>query len=125
MKAFGVSGLTQLAKYKTELATLVAPYTAQLAFISAHQDALQQLQEGSAKAPHQWQHWFWVDLAGMVVFIPTIWVIKGRWKPSSARRDAEQHEATVAAELARLIGVEASRGVKRAGPSHRRGAHTM
>jgi sugar phosphate permease len=108
VKAFGVSGLTQLAKYKTELATLVAPYTAQLTFISAHQGALQQLQEGSAKAPHQWQHWFWVDLAGMVLFIPTIWVIKGRWMPSSARRDAEQHEAAVAAEMARLIGVGAS-----------------
>ena len=43
----------------------------------------------------------------MVVFIPTIWVIKGRWKPSSARRDAEEHEAAVAAEMSRLIGVEA------------------
>ena len=102
-----MSGLTELAKYKTELATLVEPYTAQLAFIAAHEGALQQLQKGSAKAPHQWQHWFCVDLAGMVVFIPTIWLTKGRWKPSSARRDAEEHEAAVAAEMARLIGVEA------------------
>ena len=65
---------------------------------------LQQLQKGSAEAPHQWQHWFWVDLAGMVVFIPLIWVIKGRWRPSSARRDAAEHEAAVAEELARLVG---------------------
>ncbi len=104
VKAFGVSGLTQLAKYKTELSTLVAPYTAQLTYISTHQDALQQLQKGSAAAPHEWQHWFWVDLAGMVIFIPVIWLIKGRWRPSSARRDAAEHEAAVAEELARLIG---------------------
>jgi sugar phosphate permease len=107
-KAFGVQGLTELAKYKTQLATLVEPYTAQLAFISGHQGALAQLQEGAAKAPHQWQHWFWVDLGGMVLFIPSIWVIKGRWKPSSARRDAAEHEAAVATEMARLIGVEAA-----------------
>ena len=102
-KAFGVAGLTELAKYKTQLASLVEPYTAQLAYISAHQGALQQLQKGSAEAPHQWQHWFYVDLAGMVVFIPLIWLTKGRWKPSSARRDAAEHEAAVAEELARLI----------------------
>ena len=40
----------------------------------------------------------------MVLFIPVIWVIKGRWRPSSARRDADEHEAAVAAELARLVG---------------------
>ena len=80
------------------------PYTAQLTYIQAHQAALQKLQKGSAKAPHQWQHWFYVDLAGMVVFIPAIWLTKGRWKPSSARRDAEEHRAAVAEELARLIG---------------------
>jgi hypothetical protein len=103
-KAFGVAGLTELAKYKTQISTLVEPYTAQLSYISAHESALAQLEKASAKAPHEWQHWFYVDLAGMAVFIPLIWLIKGRWKPSSARRDAAEHEAAVAEELARLIG---------------------
>jgi hypothetical protein len=40
----------------------------------------------------------------MLVFIPVIWVTGGRWRPSSARRDAEAHQAAVAEELARLIG---------------------
>jgi MFS family permease len=103
-KVFGVAGLTQLAKYKTQLATLVQPYQDQLTFIQAHQAALQTLEKGSAQAPHQWQHWFWVDVAGMLVFIPVIWLTGGRWRPSSARRDAEAHQAAVAEELARLIG---------------------
>jgi MFS family permease len=104
VKAFGTSGLLELAKYKTQLNELVAPYTAQLSYIQGHEAALQQLQKGSTEAPHQWQHWFWVDLAGMVIFIPTIWLAKGRWKPSSARRDVQEHQAAVAEELARLTG---------------------
>jgi sugar phosphate permease len=108
-KAFGLKGLTELAKYKTQLTNLVEPYTAELTYISGHETALLQLQKGSAAAPHQWQHWFYVDLAGMVVFIPVIWLSKGRWRPSSARRDAQEHETAVAEELARLIGEQSVR----------------
>jgi MFS family permease len=103
-KAFGAAGLGELAKYKTQLAKYVQPYTAQLTYIQGHQAELKELQAGSAKAPSQWQHWFYVDLAGIVIFVPTIWLAKGRWKPSSARRDADEHQAAVAEELARLIG---------------------
>jgi hypothetical protein len=103
-KVFGVSGLLQLNSYKTQLTTLVVPYTAQLAYINAHQAALADLEKGVAQAPHQWQHWFYVDFAGMVIFTPVIWLMRGRWRPSLARRDAEEHEAAVSAELARLIG---------------------
>ena len=93
-----------MAKYKTQLTKYVQPYTAQLAYIQGHQAALKELQKGSAKAPSQWQHWFYVDLAGILIFVPTIWLAKGRWRPSAARRDAEEHSAAVAEELARLIG---------------------
>jgi MFS family permease len=103
-KAFGASGLAELAKYKTQLTKYVQPYTAQLTYIQGHEAALKDLQQGSAKAPSQWQHWFYVDLAGILIFVPTIWLAKGRWRPSSARRDAEEHQAAVAEELARLIG---------------------
>ncbi len=103
-KAFGAAGLAELAKYKTQLTKYVQPYTAQLTYIQGHEAALKELQQGSSEAPSQWQHWFYVDLAGILVFVPTIWLAKGRWKPSSARRDAEEHKAAVAEELARLIG---------------------
>ncbi len=103
-KAFGVSGLLELNKYKTQLTTLVVPYSEQLAYINAHQGALMDLEKGAAEAPHQWQRWFYVDLAGMIIFTPVIWLMRGRWRPSLARRDAAEHEAAVAAELSRLIG---------------------
>jgi MFS family permease len=110
-KAFGATGLAELAKYQVQLKKYVLPpkNAAQLSFIQAHQAALMALEKGSAQAPHQWQHWFYVDVAGMLIFIPVIWLTGGRWKPSSARRDAEEHQAAVAEELARLIGQQTVR----------------
>jgi MFS family permease len=102
-KAFGGAGLLELAKYKTQLQTLVQPYTAQLTFIQAHQSALDSLQKASTEAPHQWQRWFYIDLGGMVIFLPIIWLTKGRWSPKAAHRDAEEHETAVRDELARLV----------------------
>ena len=102
-KAFGAKGLGQLAAYQTQLKALVQPYQDQLAFLQTHQAALTELQNGQKQAPKQWQHWFYIDLAGMVIFVPLIWLTKGRWRPSSARRDAEEHEARVNEELSRLI----------------------
>ena len=58
--------------------------------------------KGQAQSPKQWQRWFWVDVAGMVVFFPTIWLTRGRWSPRRARRDEEEHERAVAAELEQL-----------------------
>jgi hypothetical protein len=103
-KAFGAKGLLELASFKSKLQALVEPYQAQLTFIEAHQAALQDLQKGSNEAPHQWQHWFYVDLGGMVVFIPLIWLTKGRWSPAAARRDAQEHDERVREELDRLLG---------------------
>jgi hypothetical protein len=106
-KAFGAKGLAQLATYETQLKTLVQPYTEQLNFIQAHESALTALTNAQKQAPQQWQHWFYVDLAGMVIFIPLIWLTKGRWRLSSARRDAAEHDARVNEELSRLIGIGA------------------
>ena len=53
-------------------------------------------------APHQWQTWWWVCVAGEVAFLPTVLLLAGRWRPSSARRDAEEHRRLVDAELAKL-----------------------
>jgi hypothetical protein len=107
VKAFGLKDALKLNSYKSQLQTLVEPYQAQLTFIEAHQAALTDLQKGSAEAPHQWQHWFYVDLGGMVVFIPLIWLTKGRWKPSAAKRDAQEHQLLVQEELARLTAAGA------------------
>ncbi len=105
-KALGPATLAQVLKYEKTLTTLVQPYTAQLNYLSAHQAQLMALQEGAKKAPSQWQHWFWVDLVGMVVFIPTIWLARGRWSPRRAREDERAHEQAVTEELDRLLRAE-------------------
>jgi hypothetical protein len=58
--------------------------------------------EASARNPGQWQNWWWICLAGQVVFVPFIFVMTGRWKPRQAARDLAEHEESVARELASL-----------------------
>ncbi len=82
-------------------------YRTELAYLSQHQAQLTALENGVAKSPAQWQHWFWVCLVGMVVFIPTIWLNRGRWSPGKAREDERKHEADVQAELKQLVGADA------------------
>jgi len=107
-KALGAANFAQLVKYQTPLKKLVQPYEAQLNYLSAHQTQLVALQNAVKKSPQQWQHWFWVDVAGMVVFIPTIWLIGGPWGPRKAKRDAEEHDRAVEEELARILSDDPS-----------------
>jgi hypothetical protein len=43
----------------------------------------------------------------MVLFIPTIFLNRGRWSPKKARQDEAQHEDDVAQELRELVGANA------------------
>ncbi|HMK63956.1 MAG TPA: MFS transporter [Acidimicrobiales bacterium] len=54
------------------------------------------------RAPNEWKRWWWVCLGGQVVFLVMIAFTRGRWSPKSARRDIEERERLVQAELARL-----------------------
>jgi MFS family permease len=49
-----------------------------------------------------WRTWFWVCFGCVAVFIPCIFTMHGRWSPKKAQADFQEHEARVAAELARL-----------------------
>jgi hypothetical protein len=80
----------------------VLPYTTVLNQIAAHQTQLTALQNGVSRSPRQWQHWFWVCEGGVLLFIPTIFLIRGRWSPRKAKRDKDDHDRTVADELALL-----------------------
>ena len=82
-------------------------YRTQLAYLSAHQSELNALLSGVAKSPKQWQHWFWVCVGGMVLFIPTIFLNRGRWSPKKARQDEDEHKDDVAKELKELVGANA------------------
>jgi hypothetical protein len=106
-KAVGPVVFGKVVTNITKLKTLVVPYEAQLGYLAAHQDQLTSLLGGVAQSPVQWQNWFWVCLGGMVLFIPTIWLNRGRWNPARARDDEKQHEADVRAELEQLVGASA------------------
>jgi MFS family permease len=117
--AKGIAILTTIAANSTaidsviaagpQLAT-VAPYAAQLtalskvppsvfAYLKAHGAAVT---TAAANAPGQWKTWYWICFGGIILFLLSIPVLRGRWKPSDARRDEREHEAMVAAELAKL-----------------------
>ena len=92
-----------------KLAT-VAPYAAQLTalskvppqvfpYLKAHGASVQ---TAAAQEAGQWKDWYWVCFGGIIAFLLSIPLLRGRWRPSSARRDEEEHEAMVAAELAKL-----------------------
>jgi MFS family permease len=92
-----------------ELDTL-KPYTAQLdalskvppsaiAYLDAHGT---QVQTASAQAANQWKHWYWVCFGGIIFFLLSIPLLRGRWSPRAARRDEAEHEAMVQEELTKL-----------------------
>jgi MFS family permease len=101
--------LATVAPYASDLTT-IAPYSAQLtalskvppsafAYLKAHGAAVT---KAAAGAPGQWRDWWWVCFGGMIFFLLTIPLMKGRWRPSDARRDEAEHEAMVKSELAKL-----------------------
>jgi MFS family permease len=49
-----------------------------------------------------WKAWFWVCIGCVVVFVPFIFTMRGRWSPAKARADFNEHEAKVAEELSKL-----------------------
>jgi len=101
--------LTKVAPYAADL-TAIAPYSAQLTalskvpspvfpYLKAHGAAVTKAAAGIAG---QWRDWWWVCFGGMIFFLLTIPLLRGRWSPRAARRDEEAHEQLVASELAKL-----------------------
>jgi len=101
--------LKTIAPYSTEL-TAIAPYSAQLtalskvpptvtAYLTAHASAVQ---TAAAKTAGQWKTWYWICFGGIIIFLLSIPLLRGRWRTRDAKRDEEEHEALVQAELAKL-----------------------
>jgi len=101
--------LTTIAPYSAEL-TKMAPYGPQLtalakvppgvfAYLQAHGAAVQ---SAAAKTASQWKTWYWICFGGIVIFLLSIPLLRGRWRPRDAKRDEAEHEAMVDAELAKL-----------------------
>ena len=104
-----VADLLTIKPYASEL-TLMAPYSAQLtalskvppgvlAYLNAHAAAVQ---KAAAQTAGQWKTWYWICFGGIIFFLFSIPLLRGRWRPRDARRDEAEHEAMVQAELAKL-----------------------
>ncbi len=74
------------------------------AYMTAHGGAVA---AAAAKSPGQWRTWYWVCFGGIIFFLLSIPLLRGRWRPRDAKRDEDEHEAMVQAELAKLQGASA------------------
>jgi MFS transporter, ACS family, D-galactonate transporter len=61
----------------------------------------------ASKSPGQWKTWWWVCFGGLMFFLLSVPLLRGRWSPAKAKADEEAHEALVAAEMAKLQGAAA------------------
>src|ERR1700729_1730429 len=80
--------LTTIAPYSSEL-TAIAPYSAQLtalskvppaaiAYLQAHGSAVQ---NAAATTAGQWKTWYWICFGGIIVFLLSIPLPRGGWRP--------------------------------------------
>ena len=53
-------------------------------------------------APNEWKRWWWVCVGGQVMLFLIIFFIPGRWSPAVAKRDEEERDREVDAELEKL-----------------------
>src|SRR6185437_11475665 len=101
--------LSTIAPYAKELTTM-APYSAQLTalskvppdvfpYLQAHG---KDVQDAAAKTASQWKTWYWICVGGVIFFLLSIPLLRGRWRTRDAKRDEAEHEAKVQEELARM-----------------------
>jgi MFS family permease len=101
--------LQTVAPFATDLQT-IAPFSAQLtalskvpkpalAYLQAHGAAVS---KAAAQSPGQWKTWYWICFGGVIFFLLSIPLLKGRWRTSDAKKDEQAHEAMVESELAKL-----------------------
>ena len=117
--AKGLAVLSTISANKTAIDGVIAaapkldslkPYTAELTALSKVPPNVSsfvstfgpQVSTALTKAPGQWRTWYWVCFGGVIFFLLSIPLLRGRWRPRDARRDEEEHEAMVQAELAKL-----------------------
>jgi MFS family permease len=58
----------------------------------------------AAKTDSQWKTWYWICFGGVIIFLLSIPLLRGRWRTRDAKKDEAEHEAMVQAELAKLSG---------------------
>jgi MFS family permease len=104
--ATAINGVIKVAPQLQKIAPYAVPLTAlskipakDLAYLKAHAT---DVQNAANKTVGQWKTWYWICFGGIVFFLLSIPLLRGRWRTSDARRDEQEHEAMVEAELAAL-----------------------
>jgi MFS family permease len=92
--------LQKVAPYASQLKALSSVPPGVFTYLQAH---AKDVQNASANAPNQWKHWYWVCFGGIIFFLLSIPLLRGRWRPAAARRDEAEHEALVQAELEKMM----------------------
>jgi len=91
--------LQTLTPYAAQLTALskMPPYV--VPYLTAHGASVQ---KAAADTAGQWKTWYWICFGGIIFFLLSVPLLRGRWRPRDARRDEAEHEAMVEAELAKL-----------------------
>jgi len=104
-----VSGLLTFNPLATDIQSGKPVSAAQVALVRANSPQLavmlvaaKVLVPAQKAAPDEWKRWWWVCIAGQVVFLFLLFFMRGHWSPRVAKREAEEHERLVDAELAEL-----------------------
>lgn len=91
--------IAQATKYAPQLTALSHIPPRVLAYAAANSAGALKAQKA---IPAQVRTWYWICVAGPVLFLLCVPLLKGRWSPRRARQDFEDYEAATRAELARL-----------------------
>ncbi len=91
--------LLQIQTYAGPLKALAAVPPSVFAYLKLHGGPVQ---KAASQTVGQWKTWYWICFGGIIFFLLSIPLLRGRWKPSDARRDEAEHEAMVARELAAM-----------------------
>jgi MFS family permease len=91
--------LEALKPYQAQLTALTKVPPQVFPYLQAHAGAIT---KAEATTAGQWRNWYWICFGGIIFFLLSIPLLRGRWRPSNARRDEREHEAMVATELAKL-----------------------
>ena len=93
------AGLTTMAPYGPQLTALSKVPPGVIAYLKAHGAAVT---KAAAQTASQWKTWYWICFGGIIFFLLSIPLLRGRWRTRDARRDEVEHEAKVQEELAKL-----------------------
>lgn len=93
------SNRARLLQAASQLQSLAKVPPGDLAYLQANGKKVAKAKQDN---PGQWQVWWWVCFIGRVAFIPSIFLLTGRWSPRKARQDQIAHERMVEREMAQL-----------------------